>query len=146
MIGALASWALNMSDRLFLRQFSNYHELGVYSVSMSIAGAVTIIATIFNTIWAICIYKWVSEGNVDYNKIDDISEYLLMIIFFSGLIWFISVDNSFFLPSQYLTVQSLIVACVIGPLFYTLSETTAIGIAIVRNELTYDRFNYGDVS
>ncbi len=133
LIGALASWALNMADRLFLRQFSNYHELGVYSVAMSLAGTVTIIATIFNTIWAPVVYKWVSEGNVDYNKIDEIAEYLLMIIFFlavlSGLFsWIIP----FFLPSQYLTVQSLIVACVIGPLFYTLSETTAIGIAIVR--------------
>lgn len=133
LIGALASWALNMSDRLFLRHYSGYNELGVYSIAMSIAGVVTIMATIFNTIWAPVVYKWVSTDEVDYNKIDDITEYLLMIMFFltsfSGLFsWVIP----FFLPNQYAPVEALIVACVVGPLFYTLSETTAIGIAIVR--------------
>lgn len=133
LVGGLASWGLNTADRLFLRGMASYSELGIYSVAMSLAGVATIIAGIFNTIWAPMVFKWVSDGNVDYQKIDKISEYVLAAIYFavvgSGLFaWLIP----YFLPQEYKVVQVLITACLIGPLFYTLSETTAVGIAITR--------------
>jgi O-antigen/teichoic acid export membrane protein len=133
LIGGLASWGLNVSDRIFLRLFSSYTDLGVYSVAMSIASASTIFATIFNTIWAPLVFKWVSSGEIDLKKIDDISEYILMAIYFivvvAGLFsWLLD----FILPNQYLSVKYLIIICIIGPLFYTLSEVTGIGIAIAK--------------
>ena len=132
-IGGLASWGLNVMDRIFLRNMSTYTELGVYSVAMSIAGVAALFSGIFNTIWAPMVFKWVSEGNIDYNKIDDISEYVLAAIYFlvvlSGLFsWIIPI----FLPKSYVEIQFIITACILGPLFYTLSETTAVGIAIAR--------------
>lgn len=132
-VGGLASWGLNTADRLFLRGMASYAELGVYSVAMSLAGVATIIAGIFNTIWAPMVYKWVSTGDIDYKKIDRISEYVLAAIYLavviSGLFsWIIP----YFLPQEYERVQILITICLIGPLFYTLSETTAVGIAIAR--------------
>lgn len=132
-IGGLASWGLNVMDRIFLRNMSTYTELGIYSVAMSIAAAATLFSGIFNTIWAPMVFKWVSEGNIDFKTIDDISEYLLAAIYFlvvlSGLFSWI-IPN--FLPKTYAEIQFLIVICLLGPLFYTLSETTAIGITIVR--------------
>lgn len=133
LIGGLASWGLNVSDRIFLRLFSSYTDLGVYSVAMSIASAATIFATIFNTIWAPLVFKWVSSSEIDLKKIDDISEYILMAIYFivvvAGLFsWLLD----FILPNQYLSVKYLIIICIIGPLFYTLSEVTGIGIAIAK--------------
>ncbi|WP_257222340.1 oligosaccharide flippase family protein [Acinetobacter sp. YH1901136] len=132
-IGGLASWGLNVMDRLFLRNMSTYTELGVYSVAMSIGAIATLFSGIFNTIWAPMVFKWVSEGNVDFKKIDDISEYVLAAIYFvvvlSGLFsWIIP----YFLPQSYAEIQFIISACLLGPLFYTLSETTAVGIAIAR--------------
>ncbi|AUC06512.1 oligosaccharide flippase family protein [Acinetobacter lwoffii] len=132
-IGGLASWGLNVMDRIFLRNMSTYAELGVYSVAMSIAGVAALFSGIFNTIWAPMVFKWVSEGNIDYKKIDDISEYVLAAIYFlvvlSGLFsWVVPI----FLPQSYAEIQFIITACLLGPLFYTLSETTAIGIAIAR--------------
>lgn len=82
LIGGLASWGLNVSDRIFLRLFSSYTDLGVYSVAMSIASAATIFATIFNTIWAPLVFKWVSSSEIDLKKIDDILEYILVAIYF----------------------------------------------------------------
>lgn len=133
LIGGLASWGLNVSDRIFLRLFSSYTDLGVYSVAMSIASAATIFATIFNTIWAPLVFKWVSSSEIDLKKIDDILEYILMAIYFivvvAGLFsWLLD----FILPDQYLSVKYLIILCIIGPLFYTLSEVTGIGIAIAK--------------
>ena len=132
-IGGLASWGLNVMDRIFLRNMSTYTELGVYSVAMSIAGVAALFSGIFNTIWAPMVFKWVSEGNIDFKTIDDISEYLLAAIYFlvvlSGLFSWI-IPN--FLPQSYAEIQFIITPCLLGPLFYTLSETTAIGIAIAR--------------
>lgn len=132
-IGGLASWGLNVMDRIFLRNMSTYTELGVYSVAMSIAGFAALFSGIFNTIWAPMVFKWVSEGNIDFKIIDEISEYLLAAIYFivvlSGLFsWIIPM----FLPQSYVEIQFIITACLLGPLFYTLSETTAVGIAIAR--------------
>jgi len=132
-IGGLASWGLNVMDKLFLRTLSSYTELGIYSVAMSIAAVAAILSGIFNTIWAPMVYKWESENSVDISKIDSISEVVLAIVYFvivlSGLFsWVIP----YLLPKQYEVIQFLITCCLIGPLFYTLSETTAVGITLAR--------------
>jgi len=106
--------------------------LGVYSVIVSIAGVATIFAGIFNTIWSPMVYKWVSEG-IDTKKVDEISEHVLAAIFFvivlSGLFsWILP----YLLPEKYAPIRYLITLCLIGPLLYTLSETTAVGVAISR--------------
>lgn len=132
-VGGLAAWGLNVMDKLFLRAMSNYTELGVYSVAMSIAAVAAILSGIFNTIWSPMVFKWESENSVDLKKIDNISEIILVIIYFlivlSGLFsWVIP----YLLPKQYSIIQFLITTCLLGPLFYTLSETTAVGIALTR--------------
>lgn len=131
-IGGLASWGLNVMDKLFLRSMSTFEELGIYSVTFSIAAVATVFSGIFNTIWAPMVYKWVSEG-IDERKVDEISEHVLATVFFiivlSGLFsWILP----YFLPKNYAAIRDLITLCLIGPLLYTLSETTAVGIAITR--------------
>lgn len=129
----LASWGLNVMDRLFLRYFSTYAELGVYSITMSAAIVVTVFAGVFNTIWSPMVYKWMSEDQFDYEKIDTVLEYVVAAIYFfivltSLFSWIIP----YFLPEQYNNVQYLIAVCLLGPMLYTLSEVTGIGIAVTR--------------
>lgn len=131
--GGLASWGLNVMDRLFLRYFSTYTELGVYSITMSVAAVVTIFAGVFNTIWSPMAYKWMSEDNFDYEKIDIVLEYVVAAIYFfivltSLFSWIIP----YFLPTAYSKIEYLIAVCLLGPLLYTLSEVTGIGISIAR--------------
>lgn len=132
-IGGLAAWGLNVMDKLSIRALSTFSELGVYSVTISIAAVATVFSSVFNIIWAPLVFKWVSEKSVCFNKIDMISEHLLAAIFFiiviSGLLsWLLPL----LLPKEYGAVEYLITTCLIGPLFYTLSETTAVGITIAR--------------
>lgn len=131
--GGLAAWGLKVIDKFFLRSLSTFTELGIYSVAISIAGAATIFSGVFNTIWAPLVYKWVSEGAVDFKKIDKVSESILAAVYFlviiSGLLsWIIP----FLLPEEYSSIQFLISLCLLGPLFYTFSEVTAVGIAIAK--------------
>ncbi len=131
--GGLASWGLNVMDRLFLRHFSTYTELGIYSITMSVAIVVTIFSGIFNTIWSPMVYKWMSEDKFDYEKIDTVLEYVVAAIyFFIVLTSLFSWVIPYFLPPQYSNIQYLIAVCLLGPLLYTLSEVTGIGISIAR--------------
>ena len=131
-VGGLASWGLNVMDRLFLRSMSSFSELGIYSVAASIAGVGAIFAGIFNTIWTPMVYKWVNQG-VDLSRVDEISEHLLAVIYFvTVLCGMFSWVLPYFLPKEYAPIEYLVTACLLGPLFYTLSETTAVGITIAR--------------
>lgn len=132
-IGGLAAWGLNVMDKVLLRNLSTFSELGIYSVTSSVAGVATIFAGIFNLIWAPMVYKWVSECSDDINNIGDIAEHLLAAVYFlivlTGLFsWVLP----FFLPDEYAAIQYLIIPCLMAPLFYTLSEVSSVGILIVR--------------
>lgn len=132
-IGGLATWGLNVMDKLFLRHYSSYAELGVYSVTMSVAAIVTIFSGIFNTIWAPMVYKWISNDEYDDEKIKAVLNYLLMFIyFFIVLVGLFSWVVPYFLPENYKDIEYLLPMCLLAPLFYTLSEVTGIGIAISK--------------
>lgn len=130
--GGIASWGLMAMDRIFLRSFSTYEQLAVYSVAASIASGVTIIAGIFNTIWAPLVYKWVAD-KVDMERLDSIADHMVVLVFIvvcaaGAGSWILR----YVLPHAYAQVPYIVVGCMVSPLFYTLSEVTGIGIAITR--------------
>lgn len=134
-IGGAASWALSAMDRVFLRSLSTYEELAIYSVAASIASAITIASGIFNTIWAPFIYKLIADRN-DLSIIGKVKDSVLAMIalIFSvigGLSWIVA----FILPHKYEHVQYLIIGCMVPPVLYTVSEITAIGIAVSKRTI-----------
>ncbi len=135
-LGSLASWGLNVADRFFLRYYSTFSELGIYSVTMSVSAVATLFAGIFNTIWAPLVYRWLNEGKIDTKKINEIGEHVLAAVYFAtigcGLVaWIVP----YLLPPQYAAVEYLLPACLLAPLLYTLSEVTAVGISISRRTI-----------
>jgi O-antigen/teichoic acid export membrane protein len=111
---------------------STFDELGIYSVASSFAAAAIIFQGIFSTIWAPMVYKWVAEGK-DLEKVEQITEYVLAaIVLLFALAGVFSWIVPYFLPASYSRIQYILVACMGYPLFYTLSETTVVGIEIVR--------------
>lgn len=130
--GGMAYWGLTTMDRFFLRSFSGFEELGVYALSVSLAGAVSVISTIFSNLWHPILYKWVKNG-VDKQKVLNVIECMLLAV---CLIWSLVGMFSFvlvyFLPPEYSAIEYLIVACIAMPLFTMLSETTGVGIGITR--------------
>lgn len=130
--GGLAHWGLTTVDRFFLRALSGFEELGVYAISVALAGAVSVISTIFSNIWHPVVYKWVKEG-VDPKQVQKVIENMLIVVaFIWSLFGLFSWVLPYFLPSEYHAIEYLIVACVAMPLFYMLSETTVVGIGITR--------------
>lgn len=131
-VGGGAFWGLTSLDRVLLSRWSSYSELAVYSVSVSFATAATIFQSVFSTVWAPTVYKWASKDE-GHDKVIMVNRYVLLfvtIIFCAAglLSWIVP----FLLPAEYAQVQWILVACLAYPLFYTLSETTVVGIGIAR--------------
>lgn len=130
--GGVAFWGLTATDKILLKELSNFEQLGLYSVSVSFAAAATIFQSIFSTVWAPIVYKWSAAGE-GIEKIHKINRYVLLavIILFclAGLLsWLVT----FILPNHYKLVQWMLVPCLGFPLLYTLSETTVVGIGVTR--------------
>ncbi|WP_435607644.1 lipopolysaccharide biosynthesis protein [Pseudomonas knackmussii] len=131
-VGGFAFWGLTSTDRLFLRNYSSFNELGTYSIALSFASIAVIFQTIFTTVWAPLAYKWANDEN-SLSKIPHIIDTLQAVIstIFSVtalLSWLLT----YLLPKTYEQAQFIIITCMALPLFYTLSEATAVGIGISR--------------
>lgn len=130
--GGLAYWGLTTMDRFFLRSLSGFEELGVYALATALAGSVTVITSIFSSLWHPILYKWAKEGLV-WDRMQSVIENMALAI---TLIWSLAGIFSFilpvFLPTDYIDVKYLFVACVSMPLFYLFSEVTGVGIGLTR--------------
>lgn len=130
--GGLAFWGLTATDKILLKWFSTFEQLGVYSVAVSFAAAATILQSVFSTVWAPTVYKW-AAANEGLEKIHKVNRYVLLAVVFlfclAGLFsWLVTL----ILPDSYAGVQWIVIPCLGYPLLYTLSETTVVGIGITR--------------
>ena len=131
-ISGFAFWGLTSVDKLAIRYFSGMEQLGVYSVAFSFAAVMTIFQRVFSTIWAPIVYRW----NKDGVKIDQFSLVTDWVVIVLSSVFFMVVIASpiltFILPQTYSGVINLLPACMLFPVFYTLSETTVVGMNVAR--------------
>lgn len=131
----LAYWGLTATSSIALRSLSTFSELGIYSVTTSIAGVATIFQSIFSIVWAPIVYRWVAEG-VDLKRIDRLAQQALAavcVIFATCGIF--SWITDFILPEKYAAVKYLVICAIAQPLLYILSEITCVGINITRRTI-----------
>lgn len=128
----IAYWGLKATSTLVLRMDGAFEELAVYSLALSFASAATVFQTIFSTIWMPTVYKWVAN-NSDLELLESVNGQVVAVI---GVILLLSAMLSwlvdYLLPPVYAEVKYLLPACMLQPLFYTLSETTVVGLNIQR--------------
>ncbi len=127
----LAYWGLAATSSIVLRSLSSFSELGIYSITTSIAGVATIFQSIFSVVWAPIVYKWVAEGD-DLTRIDRVARHALAVVcaIFLACGIFSWIFDHF--PAQYAIVKYLVLCAVVQPLLYTLSEITCVGIGTSR--------------
>lgn len=130
--GGFAYWGLTSVDRFFLKQYSSLSELGVYSMAISFGSIALIFQSIFSTIWAPLVFRWVKE-DINLDKINDIVRLMLnAITVILCLVGIFSPLIPFILPEKYAPVQFIVLSSILFPLLYTLTEVTGIGINVRR--------------
>ncbi|MFQ1927531.1 lipopolysaccharide biosynthesis protein [Aeromonas veronii] len=139
LIGAMSYWGLSTIDRIYIAKFSTYSELAVFSIAMSFAGAANVIQSIFSTVWVPTVYKWVNEIDSVSDCQEKIESVKNIVSYISFLVISITAVFSwlllYFLPNDYSDVVYIIPSCMICALYYTISETTVVGLSIVRKTM-----------
>lgn len=119
------------NDKLFLSNFTSLSEVGVYSSATSIIALLNIVQTTFNTVWSpAAIEHYVNEPeDTDYHLKGN--QMITVVMFLAGLSLILFKDVfAFFLGSEYRAAAYTFPGLVFGPMMYTISETTVIGITV----------------
>jgi O-antigen/teichoic acid export membrane protein len=119
-------------DRIGLKQWSSYEEIGLYAASFKLVSLLTIFQSIFTTAWVPVAYKWYEEktGKEDFEKVHRIV-LIILCIGFSLIIIFRKILIMILGPSYGGSV-SIMIYLLFGPVMYTLSSAMTIGIDISK--------------
>ena len=131
----LLGWVLNSFDKVGLRTWSDFSQLGLYSAAFKIVALLNIFQSIFCTTWSPIAYKWHEEG-VEKEKFENVSCIVLagMVILFSLIIVFRDVIM-LFLGAEYRNTSKIFIFLLCVPVLYTVSETTCLGIEFSKKTI-----------
>lgn len=126
------SWVMNSFDKIALRTWSSFEELGLYSAAFKIVALLHVFQNVFTTTWIPIAYRWY-EDKVSAHKFDQIGT--IMIAIMSILFSFIIVFRNFImllLGESYRGTENIFVFLLFSPVLYTVSEVTSIGIGFSK--------------
>lgn len=129
---AIFGWVLNSMDKIALRSWSDFHELGLYDTAFKIVLALNLINQAFSTFWAPTSYRW-HENGVNKDKFVLVSQNVmtLFVIIFGVLV--LSRDYIIMiLDKNYAAASIMVPFLLLYPVMYTTSETTGCGINFSR--------------
>lgn len=128
----IITWFLNSMDRIAIRQWSTFNELGLYSTALRIVAVITIVQSAFCTFWTPTAFKWY-EDKVENEKFIKVSNMLIcfMNFIFIGVVIFRNVVIKIF-PAKYANASIIVPFLSFLPIMYTVSEATCLGIAFSR--------------
>ncbi|MFL0268887.1 lipopolysaccharide biosynthesis protein [Candidatus Clostridium radicumherbarum] len=128
----IIGWFLSSMDRLALRQWSTFNEIGIYSAAFKIVAILTLIQQAFTTFWTPTAFRWHKEGieNSTYMKVSKLL-LTIMVLVFSSIVLFKDIIIKL-LSSNYISASKSIPFSLFFPIMYTISETTTLGILFSR--------------
>jgi O-antigen/teichoic acid export membrane protein len=129
---SIIGWVFTSMDRLSLRQWSTFNEIGIYSAAFKIVAVLGILQQAFCTSWVPTALKWHKE-KVSNIKYEQVSETILtvMVMLFAFIILFKDVIITL-LSSDYSSAANSVPFLLLFPIMYTISETTTLGITFSR--------------
>jgi len=126
------SWILNSMDKVALRMWSNFHELGLYSSAFKVIALLILIKQAFATFWTPTSYRWYNE-DVPIEKFETVSKFYSFGIFLvcSFIISFRWILKYIFAGSFHESIE-IIPVLIFTPIMVGISATTFVGINFVR--------------
>lgn len=122
----------NGEDKIFIKYFSNYNELGYYQVSMTFANMLMILQQAFSSFWTPTVFRWISENveNKKYEFVQQLASLFASVCFIGVLLFknFIPI----LLGEKYENIKYILPFLLFYPIMSILVITTSTGIDLVR--------------
>ncbi|EIA21626.1 lipopolysaccharide biosynthesis protein [Listeria fleischmannii] len=119
-------------DKLFIRYYCNFEQLGLYTAAFKIASALLILQVTFSNFWVPTAYDWYKKQKpMRYFKFVSDSIMFLIALLFIFLLLFKSVIVMILSP-DYSNAQYIFPFLCFYPLMMTVSETTNLGIVFLK--------------
>ncbi|TRZ36828.1 polysaccharide biosynthesis protein [Niallia circulans] len=132
LIATSLSSVLNSFDRIALRTWSDFFQIGIFTATQKIAGVITVVQLSFTSFWVPTAYRWYEEGKeIRYFKIVSDSILFCMSILFVFVLIFKDIII-YVLSSGYSEAALIIAFLCLPPIIFTVSETTCLGIVFSR--------------
>lgn len=132
MPASLIFWILNSMDKVALRTWGTFEDIGMYSAASKIVGVAIVIQSAFTTFWIPTMYRW-NENNVALRNYEIVSNKLnsLLTLVFAVVVLFRE-QIVMILSPEYRKAAIVVPFLMIYPVVSTLSETTSMGITFSR--------------
>lgn len=131
-LAAMVGYLLNSTDKIFLRYYSTYEQLGYYSVALKVTSLLSIIQTSFGAFWAPVALRWRHEGKNNY-YFEMVNR---LLSFFMALIFMAILTFKFLIPilisTSYKSSILIIPFLLLYPMMSILCTTTELGIQFTK--------------
>lgn len=133
MFTVIITWLFQSIDKISIKMFNGYNELGIYSSAFTIIALLSNFQNMFSTFWtpvSLEKYKNNPDDTAFFRSINRYVSFLFLsmsviIIMFKDIIILI-------LGSKYSNASFVMPFLVFAPIMYTVSETTVIGISFLK--------------
>ncbi|ONK21030.1 hypothetical protein BLX87_24195 [Bacillus sp. VT-16-64] len=130
---SLIIWLFQSIDRIALKEWSTYTEVGLYSAAFKIVAVLNVIQASFTTFWVPVSYERYNKNPDDtafFSKMNELITFLMFLVALGTLLFKDMII--YLLGSEYRSAAVIMPFLVFMPIMYTISETTVIGINFVK--------------
>lgn len=122
----------NAEDKLFIKYFADYTELGYYQASMTLANMVLILQQAFSTFWTPTVFRWKSQ-NVKNERYEFVQKGVTLFgsICFIGVL-FIKNLLPILLSAKYASSKYILPFLLFYPVMAMIISTTVLGMDFAR--------------
>ncbi len=135
LFASILSWLMNSFDKIALRTWSTFEEIGLYTAAFKIVSLIMVIQNIFTTAWTPVAYKWY-EQNEKKEKFFEVANAMMgfLLIVFSLIIVFRKLILLYLGP-EYRNTSEIFVFLLFSPVLYIISSTTSLGIEFKKKSI-----------
>ena len=125
----LITWLFQSIDRLALRNYATFTEIGLYSAAFKVVAVMNLIQTGFTTFWTPVSYESYENNPGSTGLFEKVSLFISATMFIFGILIVVFKDVIFLLlESSYRQAAGISSFLILMPIMYTVSEVTVVGI------------------
>jgi O-antigen/teichoic acid export membrane protein len=128
-ITILITWLFESFDKIAIRHWSDFNELGLYAAAYKIVALVSVLQTTFSTFWTPVAYEKFENEPEDKKFYEKIFKIVSFTMFLVAIISIAGKDVIvYLLGREYRDASNIMPFLVFMPILYTISEITVVGI------------------